>query len=147
MEIRGAIEISKPLDEVWDLLANRFCEVHLWRSDVERSHMVGKTKLLNLTYAGRVLETGSGRVEEILSAYDAMQRMLSYRTNEGLPFYLRKVSTLWSVSRTTEGDTHITVIQNLKGVFPFRFLLWLKQSTFREKLKRQLEDLKRYLER
>lgn len=146
MEIRETIEIAVPLEKAWELLGDRFCDVHLWRSDVRDCSMVGKTRLLNVPYSGRALETEAGKVEEVLSAYDATQRMLSYRTGDGLPFYVRKLSTLWSVTRTHESGAHVMVIQNFKGVFPFRFLLRLKKAGHLKQLKQQLEDLKRYLE-
>lgn len=107
--------------------------------------MTGKPKLMNLSYAGRVLETDSGRVEETLTAHDVVQRMFSYRTSDSLPFYIRKVSTMWSITRTTDGYTRISVIQNLYGVFPFKVLVWFARRGYRKKLSKQLDELKNYL--
>lgn len=146
MEIRATTEVFRPIAEVWELLAHRYCDVHIWRSDVLASQEMGKAKLLNVDYAGRVVKTKTGEVEEVLSSYDAIQRTLSYRTTEGLPSGIRKVSTMWSLTRTPKGDTQVLVIQSITGAFPVKLLLPFKRKTFETQLNQQLIDLKNYME-
>lgn len=146
MEIRATIEVCRPIADVWELLAHKFCDVHLWRSDVRASEEMGKAKLLNVDYAGRTLQTELGEMEEVLTSYNAIQRTLSYRTTEGLPSGIQKVSTMWSLTRTPKGDTRVLVIQSIIGAFPTRFLLPFKRKGFEARLNQQLLDLKRHLE-
>lgn len=146
MEIRATIEVYRPIADVWELLAHKFCDVYLWRSDVRASQEMGKAKLLNVDYAGRTLQTELGEVEEVLTSYNAIQRTLSYRTTEGLPCGIQKVSTMWSLTRTPKGDTLVQLIQQVQGVVPFKFVLWFWKTSYQQKLELQLVDLKRYME-
>lgn len=146
MEVKKNIEIARQTADVWDVLAHRFSDVHLWRSDVSASSEMGKAKLLNVDFAGRVLVTTQGEVEEVLSSYDAIQRSLSYRTSDGLANGIRKVSTTWSLKRTPKGDTEVTVVQNVHGRYPSKLFLPFKRKAFEALLEQQLIDLKCYLE-
>lgn len=146
MELQERIEIDRPIDAVWQLLANRFGEVSEWRHDVQRSRVSGKGKLLNASFSSRILEINGKEHEEVLTSLDPDQRSLSYRRSNGLPFYVRKVSTIWSLTRSVNGNTLVVVNQTVAPRPVFSVLVLFGRRGFRRKMRLQLTDLKHALE-
>lgn len=147
MELQEQIEINGQVDALWNVIAEQFGDVHLWRTDVNHSFTAGKPKLMGLSYSERVLQTNVGEYREVLTSFDVNQRSISCRRKDGLPFYIRKVSSIWSLTKAVNGAALVTVNQTIDARMLLGFILPFVKFKYRKQLKQELNDLKTMLER
>ncbi|NKB54655.1 MAG: hypothetical protein GKR97_21060 [Rhizobiaceae bacterium] len=109
----ATIEISASAEKLWNILADDFTEVSKWVDSVISSgpNPAAPNGLNGSRHGGRVCEVqGIGKTEEILTAYDAENRSLSYSVEAAnFPGFLEKIENTWRVQQIDENNSNVTV--------------------------------------
>lgn len=146
MEITEQIAIAKPVTEVWSALVDGLGEVHLWDSSVQEVTLSGTGNLMGLSFSQRKLVSDRGEMIETMTSFNPDYRSLSYRTTQGNPFMVKKISTTWSLTQNTDMDALVLINLNVRyRALDFLFGLF-NRSAYRKKLKQQLSEFKAYIE-
>ncbi|KZN63926.1 SRPBCC family protein [Pseudoalteromonas luteoviolacea] len=83
MQVTKKVEINKPAEQVWDLVANQFDKAHLWMGPIPNSVAMGKGKgLSGAPMEGRVCDLSDNpngpKVKEIITEYSEQNKTLAF---------------------------------------------------------------------
>jgi hypothetical protein len=109
MKIIKKLEISKPIDEVWEVLGNQFGEIDRWASLISHSTLSGDSTLKGISYAVRSTETTGGPTKQEMTSFNAEQHSLSYKAISGTPAFFKSVTAAWSLSKTSQSSTALVL--------------------------------------
>lgn len=155
MKITKTIEIEKPVDQVWDLIANQFDKAHLWMGPIPRSVAVGKgLSQVGAPMQGRICDLSKKpngpKVREVITHFDEAEKSLTFDVlpidNPGIvPIKQNKVQM--SIRSVAKGKTKVvwTASPQLK---PFAFVFYpLLRLIFPVAFGKLLQGLKDYAEK
>ncbi|MCH7534605.1 MAG: SRPBCC family protein [Bacteroidetes bacterium] len=109
MIIAKEIVISKPIEEVWEVLGNQFGEIDRWSSLIHNSTVSGEAKLPGLSYSVRTTNTTQGITKQELTSFDSGQHSLSYKSLSGTPFFIKSANAHWSLTKLEESSTKMNL--------------------------------------
>ena len=146
MEFIEQIEIDSPITSVWSQLIDGFGEIERWDSSITESRLSGSSNLLGLKFSARTIVNDKGESKQVMTMFTPLQYSFSYRIKENLPFYVKKVSTTWSLTHSVDGNT--LVVQNHTVQFEsLGFLLaFFVVPSLKKQSRKQLQDLKGFME-
>lgn len=147
IHIQKEIEISKQIDEVWEVMGKQFAQVHLWSTNFKDSKPGGTVKFTDLDYSERITVTGRGETIQALDAFDSANHSLAYHITKGAPGIAKHASAVWSLKSTTPNKTTVVLEFNMetKGFVGFLMSPLIKLGIGKSATEIG-EDLKHYLE-
>ncbi len=146
MRIVKELSIAKPIEAVWEVLANQFGKIDNWASIVSHSEVSGPAKLPGVDYSIRSTITSQGKGQQELTGFDPANHSISYRSLSGTPAIIKQVSAHWSLKEKGANETHLALDFNaeMKGLgFIIAPLAKIKLGKVGDVL---LDDLKYYVE-
>jgi hypothetical protein len=149
-KISKQLVIAAPADAVWQVLGPGFARIGEWATAIPTSAAlrVG-TGLVDAPVAGRVCATGLRmvpEVTEILTAYDAANRTLTYAAS-GLPAFVTTARNTWTVTALDRRRCRVS----LDAQFDTRGVLgavarWLLMVQVGRTSRHLADDLRHYVE-
>ncbi len=115
MKINHEIEIDRPIDQVWDVLANQFADAYKWIASVPKSYELKEEAIDGAPVAGRMCELSAkgpdGLVaHEIITVFDADNYRLQLRaTPQNTPSGFPVKHNLLTYQLRPLGDTRTLV--------------------------------------
>ena len=99
MEMRSELVISAPAEDAWVVVGERFGEIGEWASAITESVMdgqpdVGQVRTCRVAGFGPL---APGVIRERLAGFDPEARSLSYEAAEGMPGFIVRAVSRWSV--------------------------------------------------
>jgi len=99
MKMRAELVISAPAEDTWAVVGERFGEIGEWASPITRSAMdgppaAGRVRTCHVAGFGPV---PPGVIRERLLHFDPQARSLSYEAASGMPGFIRRAVSCWSV--------------------------------------------------
>ncbi len=99
MEMRAELVISAPAEDAWAVVGERFGEIGEWASAITKSVMdgqpgAGQVRTCHVAGFGPV---APGVIKEWLTDFDPEARSLSYEAAEGMPRFIARAVSRWSV--------------------------------------------------
>ncbi|TQF67780.1 SRPBCC family protein [Pseudoalteromonas luteoviolacea] len=83
MKITKTVEINKPAEQVWELIATQFDKAHLWMGPIPRSVAMGRGKgLIGAPMEGRICDLSDNpngpKVKEIITEFNEENKTLAF---------------------------------------------------------------------
>ncbi len=99
MELRAEVMINSPADDAWLVVGERFGEIGDWASGVTVSALdgppgPGRVRTCHIVGFGPI---GPGVIRERLVHFDPAARSLSYEAAGGMPSFVERAVSRWSV--------------------------------------------------
>lgn len=145
MVINKQIEIKSSIENVWKILGHDFAYPYKWASNVDHSEGQGK-QIASIECDERACQTSMGNIREKITHYSDEKHTVSWDIVEGLPFFISKAKSKWSLSRRSNSITilHIHMEMLLK---PWSFFMTPMAKNMFNKLAVNLsEDFAYYAE-
>jgi hypothetical protein len=147
IHVQKELSIDKNVEEVWEIMGNKFTQVHLWSTNFKDSKPGGSAKFQGIDYSERITITERGETIQALDAFDATTHSLAYHISKGAPGIAKHASAAWSLK--SEGANKTTVVlafdMETKGFLGFLMTPLIKKGM--EKAAVEIaEDLKHYVE-
>jgi len=118
--IKMEIKRSFTVDQVWDILGNRYGEAHLWATGLYHAEGYGAPQLEGATCSKRACDTSQGKIKEAIRSFDAKNYHLAYEVIEGFPGFVKKEVNNWRLTpngKQTQVDIHfIAETQGFLGI-------------------------------
>lgn len=146
MEFIKEINISKPVDQVWDLLGNQYGDAYKWASGLAHSNSFGQPRISGAACNNRSCDTSFGQITEEIQAFDAENYVLSYHVIKGFPFFIDVAQNTWTLK--AKGDithVHVHLTMKTKGIVGFIMAPMMKMQ-MNNTLNQVIKDFKHYLE-
>jgi len=99
MEIKVQVNINKSIEEVWEVMGQRFAEAHIWSSNFKSSKPGGEAKFPGLDYSLRDTITDRGNTIQELTAFDNEAHSLSYEITQGAPEIAKRAASNWYLEK------------------------------------------------
>ena len=109
MKIIKELTISKPIDEVWEVLGNQFGKIDKWSSLISHSEVSGPAKISGVDFSIRSTKTTNGDTKQELTGFDPSKHTLSYKSLSGTPPIIKEVNAIWSLKQKGDSSTHLTL--------------------------------------
>lgn len=109
MRIIKELSIAKPVEEVWEVLANQFGKIDKWASIISHSEVSGPAKLPGVSYSIRSTKTTQGDTQQELTGFNADGHTISYKSISGTPAIIKQVTAHWSLEERGENNTHLVL--------------------------------------
>lgn len=147
VSVEKSIIINAPLDQVWQVTAGDFENIHRWDANVKTARQKGVAHN-GAPVGGRVcgLYNGSDIVESIVE-YDENRHRFVYAITEGLPGFIESGQNTWTHQVVNPNKTRVTMktAMNVKG-----FLGTIMQGPMKSQIGKLLgnvqEELKHFVE-
>ena len=143
MKIIKELTITKPIDRVWEILGKQFGKIDNWASLILHSEVSENT---NKPGVIRSTQTTGGPTKQELTTFNPEQHSLSYKAIAGTPFFAKSVNAKWSLFKTGENSTQLTLDFEIK----FKGIGGILTPIVKKKLGKVgdqlLEELKYYVE-
>lgn len=149
MKITRTLMIDKPVEDVWDILANRYAEAGSWASAVYVSRpREGTPKVAEAPVLGRICETSLGPIVESIETFNAASRTLAYSaTAENMPSFLTGLLNTWKLTAAGPNSTRVDMVLTANIAFPFNILMgWMMRLQFKGAIDSSLTELKYFAE-
>ena len=142
--ITKELRITASKEQVWDILAD-FGAVSNWAPNVSESHTT--TEAIRGVGAVRVCDHEKmGHLEERIVAWDEGSS-LSYDVTKGLPFPMKSLNNVWSVSDAGDGAVVTLTMDFRMGLGPLGALpALIARPLMRKEMGVNLAGLKQYTE-
>ena len=118
MEFKREIIINKSIEDVWEILANRFGSACQWASGINHSNAFGTPELPDAPANNRACDTTSGNVKEVITKFNSDIHELEYQVLESFPFFVELGKNNWRLHEKgnhTKVKMHMTIVT--KGLF------------------------------
>ncbi len=99
-ELEKEIIINVSADELWKMVGPGFVEVYKWSSNVDHASGSGNSEFEGAVCSERVCDVnvkGFSKINETLYKYSDANMNLAYRVNEGMPGFVTKAVSDWTV--------------------------------------------------
>ncbi len=111
MELRADVAVNAPAEDAWVVVGERFGEIGRWASAITESVIdgqpgAGRVRTCHVAGFGPIR---SGVVKERLVTFDPVARSLSYEAAEGLPGFILRAVSRWSVHPRPQGACTVRV--------------------------------------
>ncbi|MFT5778745.1 MAG: hypothetical protein ACI837_001701 [Crocinitomicaceae bacterium] len=118
MRIVKELVIAKPIEDVWEVLANQFGEVDKWASLIRHSEVSGVAKLPGVDYSIRKTKTTSGDTSQELTAFNPEQHLIAYKALTGLPGIVKTINAKWDLTVKDANTTELVLdfVAEMKGI-------------------------------
>jgi len=149
MKITRTLMIDKPIEEVWDILANRYTEAGSWASAVYMSRpREGTPKVAEAPVLGRICETSLGPIVESIETFNTETRTLAYSaTAKKMPSFLTGLLYTWKLTAAGPNSTRVDMVLTADIAFPFNVLMgWMMRLQFKGAIDSSLAELKYFVE-
>lgn len=145
MVINKKIEIKSSIENVWKILGHDFAHPYKWASNVDHSEGQGK-QIASIECDERACQTSMGDIREKITHYSDEKHTVSWDIVEGLPFFVSKAKSKWSLSSRSNDITilHIQMEMILKS-WSF-FMTPMAKKMFNELAVNLSEDFAYYAE-
>lgn len=146
MEFRREIIIDQPIEEVWDIVGNKFGEAYKWASGINYSESYGTPKIEQAHCNNRSCDLASGKIKEVIRVFDPKNYILEYEVIEGFPFFVASGINNWRLTNL-DGRTKINMhlVIKTKGIIG-AIMNPLMKMQMNGLTKSVLVDLKHYIE-
>ena len=147
MRIIKELSISKPVEEVWEILGNQFGEIDNWASLISHSEVSGEAKLPGVNYSIRSTKTTQGDSQEELTGFNPDKHEISYKSISGTPAIIKQVRAHWSLKEegTNKTQLRLDFTAEMKGLgFILAPIVKIKMGKVGDVL---LDDFKYYVEK
>lgn len=115
MQITNTKIIDAPADAVWDLMGAQFGDVANWSDMILKSSVSGPVAVgVIRTCDLKPTPAASGTIKERLTKFDPGRKALSYDVFDGLPGFMRRVSSNWTFEPVGEHRTRVTNVMTVK---------------------------------
>jgi hypothetical protein len=150
MQISRVLNISAPIEKVWDIIAEDYENVGSWASAVQESRInPGASPIGDSRIGGRICETDLGPFEETIKVFNSEKKELVYSAKgKAMPFFVKSLQGQWRLASMASGQTHIEMTFKADLSFPFSFLMgWMMKMQFAKAIGKTLEELVYYAEK
>jgi hypothetical protein len=111
MKMRAELVVSAPAEDTWVVVGERFGEIGEWASPITRSAMdgppgAGRVRTCHVAGFGLV---PPGVIRERLLHFDPQARSLSYEAAGGMPGFIRRAVSNWSVQPGPGGASTVRI--------------------------------------
>ncbi len=111
MKMRAELKISAPAQDAWVVVGERFGEIGEWASAITWSAMDGppgpdQVRTCHVAGLGPV---APGVIKERLVRFDPSARSLSYQAAEGMPRFIERAVSRWSVREEPGGTCLVRI--------------------------------------
>lgn len=111
MKIHAELALSAPAEDTWAVVGERFGEIGDWASPITRSAMdgppaAGRVRTCHVAGFGPV---PPGVITERLLRFDPQTMTLSYEAVGGMPGFIRRAVSHWSVHQTQDGGSAVRI--------------------------------------
>lgn len=145
MVIKKQIEINNTIENVWQILGHDFAHPHKWASNVNHSEGHGQ-QIASIKCDERACETSIGNIREKITHYSDDNHSLSWDIVEGLPSFVSKAKSTWSLTKKSENIITLTMQIEIM-LKPWALFMAPMVKIMFDKLARQLsEDFSYYAE-
>jgi len=148
MDMRAELVINAPAEDAWVVVGERFGEIGQWASSITKSVVDGKPAAgtVRTCHVAGFGPIGPGVIKERLTRFDPEARSLSYEAVEGMPRFIVRAASDWSVhagpGRTCTIQVHATLTLRPTA----RPLGPLLRSRMRADTRRALAELRQRVE-
>jgi hypothetical protein len=148
MEMRAEVVIKAPADDAWMVVGGRFGQISQWASVITESWMdgppgAGQVRTCQVAGFGPF---APGVIKERLTGFDPQARSLSYEAAEGMPGFVRRAASRWSVEPGPGGGCTVRVHAALTLRAPVRPLGPVLRWRMRAGTRRTLAELRHRIE-
>ena len=105
MKIIKELVISKPIENVWEILGNQFGEIDKWASIINHSKLDGHLGVGVI----RSTETTGGPTKQELTSFNPEQYSLSYKAIAGTPFFAKSITAKWTLVKNQNNNTKLVL--------------------------------------
>jgi len=111
MKMRAELKISAPAQDAWVVVGERFGEIGEWASAITMSVMdgppgPGQVRTCHVAGFGPI---APGLIRERLVRFDPGARSLSYQAAEGMPGFIVRAASRWSVHEEPGGTCLVRI--------------------------------------
>ena len=108
MDIQKETIVNKPIEEVWDLLGNRYGDGYKWARGLYHSEVQGAPTIEGAVCSNRSCETSFGHLNEEIRVFKPNEQ-LSYEVVEGFPGFIKKGVNNWYLTRISDHETKVAM--------------------------------------
>jgi len=106
MDIQKEIIVNQSIDQVWDLLGNRYGEGYKWARGLYHSEAQGNPTIEGAVCSNRACDTSFGQLDEEIRIFKPNQQ-LSYEVVEGFPNFIKKGVNNWYLEKISSQQTQV----------------------------------------
>lgn len=146
MEIERKFTVNVPVQQVWDILGNRFHDVGDWATGIRASRRLDATGPAGVPH--RQCDVPSlGTITERVDTFDENARTFSYTVIEGAPGFAKHMGNTWWVRPVGDRKTEISFClrAELKPVADF-FMGWMMKRQMSKLCDEVCADLRTFIE-
>ena len=136
MQLTNVHTINAPAAAVWELMGERFAEIGEWSDTVEASSLegplaAGSTRTCKLKPTPAGLDT----IQETLTAFDRNRQHFAFDIVTGLPGFMKRVSSAWTIEVLDEQRTRATNVLTIEVAWWMRPMLPMIGRQFKNTIK------------
>jgi hypothetical protein len=118
MNVKAKLTIEKSIGEVWEIMGNKFGDVHKWSSNFKQSKPAGPQKFEDINYSSRETITDRGITIQVLETFDPKNFILKYYISEGLPEIAKSARSTWFLKQISIDKTLVVMEFKLEPKAP-----------------------------
>jgi hypothetical protein len=147
MKIKVELTINKSIQEVWEVMGNKFGYADKWSSNFKTSKPGGEAKFNGLDYSLRDTVTDRGNTIQELTAFDPNKYTLSYVITKGAPEIAKMAGADWSLISESKNVAMLSMDFIMEPKMPLNAEMETKlKMGLTASVKELAEELKFYLE-
>ena len=144
MKMTLKYKIDVPVDRAWDVFANQFADISTWISGVFISAPQGHSALPYAPAGGRVCQIPSGKIQEVIEAFNPELRQIRYKAEgPGFPFIVKFARNTWQFTPADTSATHVQVDAHFALKAPFS---WFMSPLMKPQIRKVMDGAVRELE-
>lgn len=112
----GIINVSA--DDLWEIVGPGFNNVSQWASSVDHAVTSGEPKFDGASCSERSCDLnakGFDKILEVITIYDAQNKVLAFDIVEGLPGFVYVSNSLWDIKEVGPGQSQMEITVTIKA--------------------------------
>jgi hypothetical protein len=147
IHVKRELTINKNREEVWEVVGEKFGEVHLWSSNFKDSKPGGDKQFEGIDYSFRATVTDRGETIQRLDAFDSENCRLAYHITKGMPGIAKRARGVWYLKSLKNNQTTVVLEFDLEVKNILGYLLSpVVKLKIRKSAEEIAEELKYYME-